>query len=132
MLLSAVIVVLALAVITPVVFRACLGFGLFFRIAIALLLIAPLGFVLGMPFPLGLQVAMQRSSALGAWAWGVNGFFTVIGTVLALTLGMMVGFRMVLFLACGCYLVGLLVIRRISGRTGSSAVKLREAPAFAE
>jgi len=131
-LLSAVIVVLALAVITPVVFRACLGFGLFFRIAIALLLIAPLGFVLGMPFPLGLQLAMQRSSALGAWAWGVNGFFTVIGTVLALTLGMMVGFRMVLFLACGCYLVGLLVIRRISGRTDSSAVKLREAPAFTE
>jgi len=69
---------------------------------------------------------------LGAWAWGVNGFFTVIGTVLALTLGMMVGFRMVLFLACGCYLVELFVIRRISGRTDSSAVKLREAPAFAE
>jgi hypothetical protein len=88
-----------------------LGFGLFFRIAIALLLIAPLGFVLGMPFPLGLQAAMQRSSALGAWAWGVNGFFTVIGTVLALMLGMTVGFRMVLLLACGCYLVGLLVIR---------------------
>jgi hypothetical protein len=38
----------------------------------------------------------------------------------------------VLFLACGCYLVGLLVIRRISGKTDSSAVKLREAPAFAE
>lgn len=31
----------------------------------------PLVFVLGMPFPLGLRVVMQRSSALGAWAWGV-------------------------------------------------------------
>jgi hypothetical protein len=130
-LLSAVIVVLVLTVITPVVFRTCLGFGLFFRIAIALLLIAPLGFFLGMPFPLGLRAAMHRSSALGAWAWGVNGFFTVIGTVLALMLGMMVGFRTVLLLACGCYLVGLLVIRRISGRTDSNAVKLREA-AFAK
>jgi predicted membrane-bound spermidine synthase len=112
-LFSAIIVVLALAVITPVVFRASLGFGLFLRITIALLLIAPLGFVLGMPFPLGLRLAMQRSSALGAWAWGVNGFFTVIGTVLALMLGMMVGFRMVLLLACGCYFLGLLVITRI-------------------
>ena len=130
-LLSAVIVVLVLAVITPVVFRACLGFGLFFRVAIALLLVAPLGFVLGMPFPLGLRVAMQRSSALGAWAWGVNGFFTVIGTVLALMLGMMVGFRMVLLLACGCYLVGLLVITRISSRTDGTGPKLREA-AFAD
>jgi Spermine/spermidine synthase domain len=125
-LLSAVIVVLALAVVTPLVFRACLGFGLFFRIAIALLLVAPLGFVLGMPFPLGLRVAMQRSSSLGAWAWGVNGFFTVIGTVLALMLGMMVGFRIVLLLACGCYLIGLLVVSWISSRIDSSAAELRE------
>jgi predicted membrane-bound spermidine synthase len=113
-LFSAVIVVLMLAVITPVVFRACLGFSLFARITIALLLVAPLGFVLGMPFPLGLRMAMQRSSALGAWAWGVNGFFTVIGTVLALMLGMIVGFRIVLLLACGCYLLGLLATTRIN------------------
>ena len=113
-LFSAVIVVLMLAIITPAVFRACLGFSLFSRIAVALLLVAPLGFVLGMPFPLGLKVATQRSSALGAWAWGVNGFFTVIGTVLALMLGMIVGFRTVLLLACGCYLLGLLATTRIN------------------
>jgi hypothetical protein len=113
-LLAAVIVVLALAVITPPVFRACLGFALIFRIMIALALVAPLGFVLGMPFPLGLRLAMQRSSALGSWAWGVNGFFTVIGTVLALMLGMMIGFRMVLLLACACYLGGLVAITQLS------------------
>lgn len=122
-LLAAVLVVLLMAVITPLVFRACLGFGLPFRITIALLLVAPLGFVLGMPFPLGLRLAMQRSSALGSWAWGVNGFFTVIGTVLALMLGMMIGFRMVLLLACACYLGGLLATTRLSsGRTEGGAV----------
>jgi Spermine/spermidine synthase domain len=109
-LLSAIVVIAILSVVTPVVFRACLGFEVTSRIAIALLLIAPLGFVLGMPFPLGLQLAMQRSSALGAWAWGVNGFFTVIGTVAALILGMMAGFRMVLLLACASYLGALIAI----------------------
>jgi hypothetical protein len=98
------------ALITPMVFQAFLGFAIFWRIVIALFLIAPLGFVLGMPFPLGLRLAMQRSSALGSWAWGVNGFFTVIGTVLALMLGMMIGFRMVLMLACACYLGGLMAL----------------------
>ena len=98
------------ALITPMAFRAFLGFGIFGRITIALLLIAPLGFVLGMPFPLGLRLAMHRSSALGSWAWGVNGFFTVIGTVLALMLGMVIGFRMVLMLACACYLGGLMAL----------------------
>jgi hypothetical protein len=53
----------------------------------------------------------------------VNGFFTVIGTVLALMLGMMIGFRMVLVLACFCYLAGLLAISRVSrsGAQGDAA-----------
>ena len=109
-LLSIVALVPLTAFITPLVFHACLGFPIAWRMVIALVLIAPLGFGLGMPFPLGLRIAMQRSSALGSWAWGVNGFFTVIGTVLALTLGMILGFRMVLLLATACYGCGLVAI----------------------
>jgi spermidine synthase len=121
-LLGALIVVPVMAVLTPLVFRAALGFALIWRIVIALLLVAPIGFVLGMPFPLGLKLAMKRSSALGAWAWGVNGFFTVIGTVLALMLGMMIGFRMVLLLACVCYLGGLAAVARLAeGRSPGTA-----------
>jgi predicted membrane-bound spermidine synthase len=113
-LLCAIVLVPIVAVVTPAVFRACLGLGIVWRITIALLLVAPLGFVLGMPFPIGLRLAMQRSSALGSWAWGVNGFFTVIGTVLALIFGMMIGFRLVLVLASVCYLGGLLALSRLS------------------
>jgi hypothetical protein len=122
-LLGALVVVLVMAVITPLIFRTCLGLNLPLRVIIAMLLVAPLGFLLGTPFPLGLRLAMQRSSALGSWAWGVNGFFTVIGTVLALMLGMMIGFRMVLVLACFCYLAGLLAISRVSrsGAQGDAA-----------
>jgi len=114
-LVCAVTLVPLFAILTPVIFHACLGFPIFWRIAIALLLIAPLGFVLGMPFPLGLSMAVERSSALGSWAWGVNAFFTVIGTVLALLLGMMVGFRIVLLLAAGCYLAGFLALFHLAG-----------------
>jgi hypothetical protein len=121
-LLWAIVLVPVMAVITPFAFRVALGFGIAWRILIALLLVAPLGFVLGMPFPLGLRLAMQRSSALGSWAWGVNGFFTVIGTILALMLGMMIGFRMVLLLACACYLGGLLVLSRLSKMTPVQSV----------
>jgi hypothetical protein len=110
-----------MAVLTPIVFRAFLGLEIGWRIVIALLLVAPLGFVLGMPFPLGLRMAMQRSSALGSWAWGVNGFFTVIGTVLALMLGMMIGFRIVLLLACACYLSGFLALSWVAGRKAAAA-----------
>lgn len=129
-LLCAIVLVPIMAIITPVVFRACLGLVIFWRITIALLLVAPLGFVLGMPFPLGLRLAMQRSSALGSWAWGVNGFFTVIGTVLALMFGMMMGFRMVLLVACVCYLGALLALSWLSNiRTEGEVVTLRHSPA---
>ena len=72
---------------------------------------------------------MQWSSALGSWAWGVNGFFTVIGTVLALNSGMMIGFRLVLLLACACYLGGLLALSWFSsGKTEDDVVALRHSP----
>lgn len=129
-LISAIIVVPVMAVITPIVFSAALGLGIVWRIAIALLLVAPLGFVLGMPFPLGLRLAMQRSSALGSWAWGVNGFFTVIGTILALMLGMMIGFRMVLLLACGCYAGSLVAMALLSrARIGDNMLALAHSQA---
>ncbi len=37
------------------------------------------------------------------WAWGVNGFFTVIGTVVSLILAMTFGFTVTLLLGIGCY-----------------------------
>ncbi len=129
-LLATIVVVSTMAVITPVIFSAGLGLSLSWRIAIALLLVAPLGFVLGMPFPLGLRLAMQCSSTLGSWAWGVNGFFTVIGTVLALMLGMMIGFRIVLLLACACYLGGLLTLSWLSNvKTEGDVVAARRSSA---
>ncbi|MFZ0859918.1 MAG: hypothetical protein WAN18_04495 [Candidatus Sulfotelmatobacter sp.] len=128
-LLCAIVLVPIMALLTPIVFHACLGLGISWRIVIALLLVAPLGFVLGMPFPLGLRLAMERSSALGSWAWGVNGFFTVIGTVLALMLGMMIGFRIVLLVACACYLGGLLAVSWLATvRTAGDGIALRPLP----
>jgi hypothetical protein len=99
-----------MAILTPYVLSAALGLGLPWRVLISLLLIAPLGFVLGMPFPKGLRAVGVVAPALVPWAWGVNGFFTVIGSVAAVILGMAFGFRFVLGVAAVCYLVGLTAI----------------------
>jgi hypothetical protein len=49
----------------------------------------------------------------------------VIGTVLALMLGMIIGFRMVLLLACACYFGGLLTLSWLSkGKTEGDLVAL--------
>jgi hypothetical protein len=99
------LLVLALtAVVSPLVFRLALPLPLPSRVVIAVFLVAPLGIVLGVPFPLGLRLAGERSQALIPWAWGINGFFTVIGSICALIFGMAFGFRTVLFIAGACYL----------------------------
>jgi len=112
-----VILVLALTVLATThlamgwVFHAGLGFPLRSRLVIAVILLAPLGLMLGMPFPAGLRVVGIRAPSLIPWAWGINGFFTVIGSVLAMIGGMIFGFSFVLLAAAGCYIVCAAVTR---------------------
>lgn len=104
------LMLLLTALVSPVVFRFALAFTLPWRIAIAVAMVAPLGVVLGAPFPLGLRLAAQKSQALVPWAWGINGFFTVLGSICALILGMAFGFRMVLAIAGACYILAFVSI----------------------
>ncbi len=98
------------ALLVPLVFHAALGLALPLRIAISLGLVAPTGVALGMPFPTGLRIVSEEAPGLVPWAWGINGFFTVIGTILALMLAMMFGFTTVLALAGGCYVAAWLAL----------------------
>ena len=95
----------------PRVFSTALYLALPWRVTIAVALVAPLGFVLGMPFPTGLRIVASEAPPLVPWAWGVNGFFTVIGSVSAMILGMAAGFTAVLITAGACYLLALVAIK---------------------
>jgi hypothetical protein len=103
------LVLLLTTLLTPVLFKATMSQPLPLRIVFTLLLLAPMGVLLGMPFPAGIKQVSLTSSAFVPWAWGVNGFFTVIGSVSAVILGMMVGFKMVILLAGLVYVLALLL-----------------------
>ncbi len=100
----------ATAWLTPAIFYAALGLPLFARATLALAVIAPLGIMLGMPFPTGLRLVAAEAPALVPWAWGINGFFTVIGTILASMFAMIFGFFTVLVMAGMCYLLAWLAL----------------------
>ena len=101
-----VILLLLYYFLIPMLFDATLYLSLGLRLFIAAVSIFPLGFMLGMPFPTGLA-HLQNNTQIIPWAWGVNSFFTVIGTTIALILGMALGFSWVLFIAGVCYAVAL-------------------------
>ncbi|MCP4470833.1 MAG: hypothetical protein GY815_09130 [Gammaproteobacteria bacterium] len=74
------------------------------RILLSIALIAPLGFCMGMPFPIGLSALTTGPPSLTAWAWGINGCASVISAILATLLAIHFGFNAVIVLALGCYL----------------------------
>ncbi len=83
------------------------------RIAVAAALIFPLGFFLGMAFPLGIVTLKDEPRGAIAWAWGVNGLFTVIGGLASVVSSMLLGHGMTLVLALMTYVIAFGVFSRM-------------------
>jgi hypothetical protein len=78
-------------------------------------MIFPIGFLLGMPFPLGiLAIAHQPRGAI-AWAWGMNGLFTVVGGLLSVPISIAFGFNVAILFALGLYALAFAVFRKLPG-----------------
>lgn len=61
---------------------------------------------MGIPFPLGLwRFEARDGPALVAWGLGLNGFMGVLGSLIAIPLAMVFGFRAVLLGATAIYLL---------------------------
>ena len=79
------------------------GFALPARLAIVLLITCPVALLMGMMFPLGLKRLGLAQADLIPWAWSVNGFTSVLATLLAPMLAMHWGFGSVVWSAAACY-----------------------------
>jgi len=61
------------------------------RIALSITILFPLGFFMGMPFPIGLVLSKHSFESLAPWLWGVNGAASVCASVLALAVSLTFG-----------------------------------------
>jgi hypothetical protein len=90
------------------------------RIAVTVLFQVPLGFALGMYFPTGIELIRRNAPRLVPWAWAVNGVASVASSVLAVVLGMSIGFSGVALIAAAVYALGtaslMLELRRQAGQ----------------
>ncbi len=71
----------------------------------ALLLVAPLAFFMGMPFPVAIEALSRKDAALIPWAWGANGCASVVGAVLAVLIAASYGGSLVISIGLALYLV---------------------------
>ncbi|MDO9515975.1 MAG: hypothetical protein Q7J01_07765 [Syntrophales bacterium] len=75
------------------------------RMVICSLLIAPLALPMGAPFPAGLSRLTGEDEPLIPWAWGINGFLSVIGASVAVLVAIGWGFRSVVLAALALYIL---------------------------
>ncbi len=108
------LVLLALTAATtgPLV-RELAGAPLPVRAAAALALIAPAGFLMGGPWPLGMAAARAAGPSTLAWCWAVNGAASVLGPVAGYLGAMLWGIPAVLWGAIACYAAAGLLLRRL-------------------
>jgi hypothetical protein len=105
-------IVLLYLFLLPALFERLIGQGDVTRIAVSLVLIAPLAFCMGMPFPLGLRRLAAEAPAFIPWAWGLNGFASVVSAALATLLAIEFGFNAVLVAAVVFYGAAAALFRR--------------------
>ena len=103
-----VVTLVILGALTPLITGSFAASTTPVRVLVAVGLLFPMGVWMGMPFPIGLRAVQRSAPQLVPWSWAVNGFFTVIGSVVAVVLGMTIGFTGALVLAGACYAVALL------------------------
>lgn len=73
------------------------------KAAATIAFVAPLAFLMGIPFPLGLDQLGKNAPLLMPWAWGINGCASVISTALSSLLAVHFGFKVVIVLAVLLY-----------------------------
>jgi hypothetical protein len=99
---------LAYAATLPLAVPLLLPLPLAARIALAILLVAPLGFAMGIPFPRGLALTGRGALPAPPFYWGLNGIFSVVGSLATMVAAVVFGFTTAFVAGCGCYLVAAL------------------------
>jgi hypothetical protein len=106
--------ILLYVLILPAILNALVGMPFVAKLAVSTVLLAPLGFAMGMPFPSGLRVlaSSQKGEAKDnavEWAWAMNAGSSVLGAALAMVIAIQFGLNVTLACGAAAYLAALLI-----------------------
>ena len=126
--LLVIVTLLADVFFLPSRLAALVGMAFTYRLLVSGVLLIPLGFVMGMPFPTGLRAlatsrrgefsANQSESDNGVeWAWSMNAAASVLGSVLAMVIAIQFGLTVTLACGAAAYLLALVVVPVLQTRS---------------
>jgi hypothetical protein len=124
-----IVTLLADVLFLPGRLAALVGMEFGYRLLVSAVLLIPLGFVMGMPFPTGLRAlaslpAREFPAGPGAsgnaveWAWAMNAAASVLGSVLAMVIAIQFGLTVTLACGAAAYLLALLLLPALRTKRG--------------
>lgn len=108
-----VIVLLLATLLLPVVIDEALPLSLAGRILVTVAVVAPLGYLMGQPFPLGVALLRERGERLVPWIWSVNGVLSVLGSMLTMVLAINIGYTATMLIGPAAYLAAAIVAEEL-------------------
>jgi hypothetical protein len=97
-------------VLLPWLLSIAVGLPFVIKLLLSALVLAPLGFLMGMPFPTGLRLVKTVE-----WAWALNAAASVMGSVMAMIIAIHFGLTVTLVCAAVAYLLAALCSRTWKG-----------------
>jgi len=91
------------------------------RVLVSAAMLFPVGFFLGMPFPLGILAIQDEPAGAIPWAWAMNGLFTVVGGFLSVILSIYFGFMQAIIVAMAIYVMALWIMSRMRANRAIAA-----------
>ncbi len=108
-------VLLAFGALTPAVIAPLWGLETPWRILIAVALLTPIGLVMGMAFPRGLDLVRPRVPAATPWLWAINGAASVLGSLAAVLVSISAGVSAAFWSGTAAYLLAAAAGLRMAG-----------------
>jgi hypothetical protein len=94
----------------PKLLGSQVGIAFPLKLLMSAALLAPLGFVMGMPFPTGLRALQHKHNGAIEWAWAMNAAASVLGSVLAMVIAIHFGLGVTLACGAACYAAAALLV----------------------
>jgi hypothetical protein len=110
-LIGVAITVTALAYLAAPVSEFGVGWPLPIKALVTIGMIAPAGFLMGIPFPVGLTRLERTFPQAVRWAWALNAAASVLGSVSAICLAIYIGLRATVLTGALLYLIALSVVQ---------------------
>jgi hypothetical protein len=84
-----------------------LGLPLPARVVIIFVLLAPLGVIMGIPFPLAMRILRPDAGGIVPWAWALNGWMSVVASLVTVFVSRLWGYSVAYVLALCAYVLAL-------------------------